>query len=385
MVYLLSIRISLRLFLSVVLLGLISACSSPKRADPPAVLSPLAQNQATKVIWQQQSNIKLDPQSLMQQPAIWQNQIFIATAKGQIQVYKLNNGQSVWQKDTDTPLSSSLGVADGLLVVGSQQGQLLAFNAKTGEAFWQTQLTSEVLAAPQIANNMVWVRTNDNRILAFSADEGKKRWHYESQTPVLSLRGNSAPLFKQGQIFAGFDNGELVSLDAENGQRAWSVNISQARGRTDLERMADIDGDLAWYNDNLYVSSFQGQTAALDPFDNRVLWQRDQATNLTPAVDSDAVYITTPKGHVIALDRQTGDILWQQKGLQARTVTAPVIFGQFIAVGDFEGFVHWLNLANGKLAGRYQAHKQAVRSLTTTPQGVLVIHEAGQLLLIKPA
>ncbi len=377
-------RLSLRTLIYPLLALLLSACGSKDYIDPPTPLKPLANAKASQIVWQQSSSADSEKHNTPLTPRIWQQRIYLGDLDGRIQIFELETGQLVSQYKTGLSLSASPGVGEGKILVGSSQGELRVLDAKDGSTLWQKQLSSEILTPAQINGNLIIVRTNNNRITALNADDGSELWHYQSSTPALSLRGNSTPLLHNDRVFAGFDNGELVALDSLSGKSHWKMNLAQPRGRSDLERMIDIDAALSFANRTLYVSSFQGQTAALDPFNNQVMWQSDQASHLNLGVDSNGVYLTTPKGHVRALERYSGNTLWQQSDLFARFVSAPVAYENKVAVADFEGYVHWLNNEDGSFYARVRLGKSAIRSLTVTEQGVLSLNDSGQLSLLRP-
>ena len=376
-------RLPLKTLIPLIVL-LLSACGSPDYIDPPTPLKPLKNTHQAQVIWQQYSRANSEDKSTPLLPTLWNQKIYLANADGLIQIFDLETGSLNTEYKTGLSLSANPGVGEAKILVGSKQGELLVLNADNGQELWRKQMSSEILSPAQINGNLIIVRSNNNRITALNADDGSELWHYQSTTPALSLRGNSAPLLYNDRVFAGFDNGELVSLDSLSGKSHWKVNLAQARGRSDLERMIDIDAALSFANNTLYVSSYQGRTAALDPFNNQVIWQNDQASHLNLAVGADTIYLTTPKGHIRALERDTGNTLWQQSDLFARYVSAPAVYNNHVAVADFEGYVHWLNRTDGSFYSRHRLGKTAIRSLISTDFGVLSLNDAGQLSLLRP-
>ena len=271
------------------------------------------------------------------------------------------------------------GIGGGMeaVYVGSDKGLLVALNEADGKELWRTQLTSEVLAPATSANGIVVSRTSDGRVTGISADDGKVIWSYQRAVPLLSLRGAGRPVIAGDTVIAGYDNGKLVALTLNDGKVIWEKSIAIPRGRTELERLVDIDADPVVIDDTAYVVTYQGQLAAVDINSGRVSWSRDMSSQIgLDAAYRDAVYVTDDQGYVWAVQDGSGDALWRQTRLLRRQVTAPAIAGNYIVVGDFEGYIHWIARDDGRFVSRQQLSDGPIYSKPLVINGIVYVTAA---------
>jgi outer membrane protein assembly factor BamB len=211
-----------------------------------------------------------------------------------------------------------------------------------------------VLAKPLLHNSNVIVRTVDGRVIAIDKSTGKIRWQYQRIIPDLTLRGNSKPLLTRDRIFVGMADGRIVALAPDTGEVVWDIALAVPAGRSEIQRLVDVDADLVLYGRGLYAVSYQGRLAAIDVERGQFLWARDFSSNTGLVVEDDALYLTDENGHVWALDRRNGATIWKQDKLSYRKLTRPALLGDHLAVGDFEGYIHVLSRYDGHFAARYQ-------------------------------
>ena len=312
-----------------------------------------------------------------QKPAIADGRVYAAAVEGGVRAFDLQTGNSVWHYESELPLSGGPGVGDGLVVAGSLEGDVVALDAATGAEKWTAKVGNEVLAAPTIGQGMVLVRSNDGRVTAFDAASGERRWFWEHETPTLSVRGNDAPLLGPGLVFVGNDDGTLSALGLADGRLLWEQTIAAAEGRSELDRMADVDGTPVLDGTTLYASSYKKQTMAIDGPSGRPLWAHDSGGPGQVAVAADRVVVSDADGIVWGLDKASGAALWQQDALLRRNVSAPAIQGDYAVVGDYEGYLHWLKLADGAFAARVDAAGDAIRAAPVVADGILVVQSTG--------
>ena len=266
-------------------------------------------------------------------------------------------------------------VQGDLLVAGGLDGQLYAFSTQDGADRWHTQLTSEVIAAPAIADGIVVVRTNDGHLVGLNAADGSHKWIFDQAVPPLSLRGNSPPLVAHGTVYNGFDNGKVIAVRLDDGNEQWVQSLSTGEGRTEVERLADVDGHLVTDGGTLYAAGYRGQVAALALDSGRPLWQRDLSSYVGVAVGGSTVVVVDADGNVWAFDRETGVNLWKQDQLKFRWLSAPAIQGKYVAVGDSEGYVHWLSLDEGKFAARERLGKKPIEGAPLVVNDILYVED----------
>ena len=321
-----------------------------------------------------------------QGPVVVDGRVYAAGTEG-VGAWDLQTGKRVWfhedkpeKKDKDKDavrlaISSSPGVGDGLLVVGGLEGDVLALDAATGERKWQAKVGSEVLAAPAVGQGMVLVRSIDGRVTAFDSTSGERRWFWTKETPALTVRGNSAPLLVPGAVFIGNDDGTLSAVALATGRLLWEQVVSPGEGRSELDRMADVDGTPVLDGDMLYVTSFKGETLAIDGPSGRPMWSHDAGGQGAVAVAPDSVVVSDPKGTVWALAKADGSALWQQPALARRSLSAVAVQGDYAVVGDIEGYLHWMRLQDGAFAARARAAKDPIRGRPVVADGLLVVED----------
>jgi outer membrane protein assembly factor BamB len=257
----------------------------------------------------------------------------------------------------DITLSAGPGVGDGLVVVVGYDGELVALNAADGTEAWQIKIEAESIAKPVVQENAVIVYTIDGRLRAFSAIDGTERWVIEQSVPALTQRGASTPVVVGNAVISGFDNGRLVAVDLDDGVLEWEAVLTPPSGRSDLDRLSDIDGELAVVGQDIYAAGYHGRLASLAAESGQVLWAREISSPAGVAADWNNVYTVGDDGQIIALLRRNGDDLWQQESLLRREPTPPVSFSTAIVVGDFEGYVHFFSNFDGRPVARERVGK----------------------------
>ena len=298
-----------------------------------------------------------------------------STVKGGVHAFDLQTGAKIWTYDSDLELSGGPGAADGLVVVGGLEGDVIALDASTGAEKWKAKVTNEVIAAPTIGQGMVFVRSNDGRVTAFDAATGERRWFWNHDLPTLTVRGNDSPTLGPGYVFVGNDDGTVAALALADGREFWSQVVAQPDGRTELDRMADVDGAPALDGTTLYATSFKKQTMAIDAPSGRPIWAHDSGGSGRVGVASDRVVVSDPSGTVWALDKASGGSLWSQPVLARRNLTSVAVQGDYAVVGDFDGYLHWLKLDTGELAARERTGHDAVRATPVVADGILVAED----------
>ena len=315
-----------------------------------------------------------------QGPAIADGRVYAAALEGGVRAFDLQSGQSIWAYPSQVRLSGGPGTGDGLVVVGGLDGEVIALDAATGAEKWQAKLNSEIIAAPAIGMGMVFVRSNDGRVTALDAASGERRWFWVHEVPLLSLRGNDAPVLGPGYLFVGNDDGTVTALAGNDGRPLWDQAVGQAEGRTELDRMADVDGTPLLDGTTLYASSFKRQTIAIDAPSGRPMWTSEHGGAGRIGLAGDRLVVADSNGSVFGLEKSAGSALWQQPGLARRNLTSPAVQGEYAVVGDFEGYLHWLKLDNGEFAARTRVGRDALRAAPLVVDGVLVVQNVdGQL------
>ena len=316
-------------------------------------------------------------------PAVVGSAVFVAGQDGSLS--RIEEGRIVWKIATGHALSAGVGASDRLVAVGTAKGDVLAYAADDGKPLWQAKASSEVLAAPTVGDDGVAVRSGDNRVFLFDLADGGRKWVYQRATPALAIRGAGSPVFADRYLFVGFPGGRLVALALQNGALAWEGTVAQPRGTTELDRVADIVAPPAVDGRQICAVAFQGKVACFDMGQGGALiWSRDLSSATGVALDGRYLFVTDDKGAVHALDRLTGSSLWKQDKLVSRGVSGPAVGRGLVAVGDVEGFVHFLSREDGAFAARLPTDGTPVRgAIQPLASGFLVQTVGGSVSAIE--
>jgi len=294
-------------------------------------------------------------------PAVYEGAVYAASANGRLARFDAARGKEVWRINTKEPLSGGVGADAGLVVVATKKGAVLAYDLK-GKLAWKSQVTSEVLMAPRASQGMVIVRSGDGKIYALNATDGKQQWEYRFTLPPLLLRSDSGVIIVRGIVLAGLPAGRIVALNLTNGNVVWEATLAQPKGANELERITDIAAAPMIGAEQACAATFQGRVGCYDFARGTLLWSRDASAFVALEVDPITVYMSDARSTVSALDRNTGATIWKQEKLLARQVSAPLELGLYLALGDFEGYVHFLDRDTGAFAARFSTDGSGIQA-----------------------
>jgi outer membrane protein assembly factor BamB len=338
-----------------VLLVLLAACSGGKdNAEPPAQLTGIDDQLPLVINWTLDTRAASNRAAYRLRPLLIGDRIYSIDTEGSIVCVNAATGRRLWRQDTELASITGLGGDARLIIASSRDGEIAAFREieKGLEPVWRAGIGSEIRATPVLDGEQIFVRSVDGKLRSLSASDGSQQWVVSRRVPALSLTGNSQPLVVGELVFVGLDDGKLVALERASGDVRWESTISIPSGRTEVERLVDLDGNFVYRDGIIYVSAFQGRLAAVQAVSGDLLWSREMSSFQSIAIDDETLYLSSENSHLWAIDRRTGSAFWKQDVLNARRITAPSIFGERIVVADFAGYLHWFNRQDGKLVGR---------------------------------
>jgi len=316
--------------------------------------------------------------------AIAGDRLYAAGRDGEVAAFDLKTGKQIWRVKTKVELTGGTGVGENLVAVGTGDGQIIAFAADSGAERWRTEVKGEILSAPAVAEKEVVVRTVDGKLRALAIEDGHELWITEQQIPRLTLRGLASPVITQDLAISGFDNGRVLAVSLRDGGTVWESPISPSHGRTELERLNDIDAAVKVSGEEIFVAGFQGRAAMLALESGQIWWTREVSSYRGVDVDDDQMYVSTSIGELVAMKRRSGAEVWRNDSLKFRSLSAPVAAGDYVAVADLEGYVHWFDRATGALAGRAKTGGDRVTNPPVAVDGtVYVINDAGSLSALR--
>jgi outer membrane protein assembly factor BamB len=362
----------------------LGACDKDKDIDPPAELVDIVARRDVDRLWSTSLSGDAARLRLALRPAIVDGTVYAASHDGDVVAVSADKGRRLWTVKTKLALSAGPEVGAGTIVLGSSDGDVIALDIANGTQRWKHPIGSEVLARPLIVNDLVVLRTVDGHIEGLALADGAVRWAVDEQVPRLTLRGTASPVLANDRIIAGFDNGRVLAIDPRNGDVLWDTIVNAPKGRTELERLSDIDSPARVAGDDVFVVGFQGRVAMLALDSGQIWWARDASSYRGFSLDEQNLYLTTSESLVIAMRRTDGAVQWEQPGLRQRALTAPAIDGDALVVGDFEGYLHWLDKATGEIVARQKADGERITNApVTTDAGVFVQTDAGKLLALR--
>lgn len=351
------------LIAAVASLALLAGCAGNKVEPqyPPKDLSRFEERVSLSSAWSQRVGRGLSRANYPIAPARDGDTVFAADERGRLMALDAGSGSRRWQVDLDVAVSSGLTAVAGDVYLGTRNGEVLAVSQSDGRVRWRARVPSEVLAAPQPSQQLLVVQSVDGSVTALDRSNGTERWVHSSTRPSLTLRGTGTPTVIDPVTFAGFANGRLAALDNRNGYPLWERRIAIPQGRSDIDRLVDLAGQPVLTPDGrLFVTSFNGRLAALDALRGEPLWARDHSSYLTPVLVGDYLFTVNEAGHVFALDASNGNEVWRNTSLEGRAITAPAFANGYLVFGDFEGYLHLIDVRDGELAGRRRVDRSGI-------------------------
>ncbi len=354
-------------------------------ADPPAVLSEYPMELQFDVLWKTAVGDGADKQFLKLIPVVQGDRIYAADRQGSLQARNSGNGELVWETASDLVFSAGPGLGRQTVIMGGASGEVAAYEIGSGAQKWLTHVPSEVQAVPVIVNAIVIVRTTDGKVIALREEDGTQLWLSEGNVPALSVRGAGAPAVNENSLIIGSANGKMQALQLRDGKNLWEATIAMPSGRSEIERLVDLDVDPIISRGAIYVSSFQGGTSSVSEVDGDVIWRNPEVSSYAGiSADFRYLYVSDINSEVSQLDQRSGAALWKQKDLHNRQLTAAVVYDSYVVVGDFEGYVHWLSTSDGRQLGRIQISSSPIEAKPVIVDGIVYIYaKDGTLAAIK--
>ncbi len=337
----------------------------PEPTDP-APLVKFDETVKVKKVWSTGMGEGMGKAGVSMPPAYFNGVIYAADYEGRLTAVNAENGHKIWQIKTKLPFSGGPYVGESLLLMGTLDGTVLAFDPEDGSERWSAKVSSEVLALPGISDEVAIVRSIDGRVFGLNASTGARVWIYDHSVPLLTLRGNTDILVRGGTVFVGYADGSVAALHVNDGSVIWTQTVASPEGRTELERLADIGTQMVLIASDLIVSSYKNRVASLAADSGRLLWFKDISSVTGVQVDRTNLAVSDKEDNLWLLDRRSGSTLWKIDQLTNRRLTRPAFYGDLIVVGDKEGYLHWIDLAEGKFVARVREGRKGFASAPLT-------------------
>ena len=324
--------------------------------DPPAVLKEFQAKLNPRILW----SAKLEgAESYEFYPGIIGDEAYAASSDGGLAKFDLKTGKAIWRINTGEKLSGGVGAGVNEITVGTSTGLVVAYDLN-GKLLWKTRLSSQILSAPTIHEGLVIVRTADNLIHGVNVKDGLKKWTFSRVGPPLSLRSSAGVVASDGVIYVGFPGGKLAAIREDNGSLIWEITVAQPKGVTEIERASDVTSSPVIDGLTIYTVAYQGKISAVDRVNARTLWSRDISSYTGLNIEGARIYVAHTGGALYSLAIESGKTYWRQGALLNRKLTTPLGMGDYVAVGDLEGYIHILDKETGAFLGRIQLDEDPV-------------------------
>ena len=366
----------------------ISGCSlfnqGAEDSRQPATLQVIDNSLKIATVWKTSIGDGAQGLSFNLRPTVQEGVLYLASSNGVVRALNASTGANIWSLNTGLILSAGPSANSGRVIVASNNGDVIALGSKTGKELWRSKVSGEVIAAPGVGLEQVAVRAANGTLHVLSANSGTELWFDEQVVPTLSLRGASTPLVTSGVIIAGTDGGKLISFSAVDGAVLWERLLGLPRGSTELERLIDIDGNIALNETNLFAVGYNSRLAKIDALSGSIIWGKTVSSNTGVGLGLSEVFVATADDHLIAFNQESGAQVWKSEEYQYRELTTPTPIGKALVVGDFEGFVHFISPIDGKTLARTKISKAAIKQAPVYANDmVYVIADNGQLMAYK--
>lgn len=364
-------------------LSLLAGCSPTRELVKPTPLTAIDNRFPPDILWQASAGSAQKDGLKHIAPVITNERVIVADAAGNVRAYALKTGQSLWTASLNMPLSVGGGASADEVVFGSDTGKVVALATDSGKALWHAQAPSAVEAAPSVGEHGTVVRAKDGAVSLLNNKDGQLVWTVAHNEPVMTLQGQSRALLFPDAVALGFDDGEFTVLSRADGRSLWKNQVALPTGRTEIDRMVDIDATPLFADGFFYVATYQGRLAAISARGGQTLWSRKFSGFTDMSLDAHALYATDASGIVWAFDRRTGEPLWRQPALAYRGVSGPALNNGKLVVGDQEGYLHVLDPQTGTIVGRLRIDGAIIDPMRSEEGVITVVTRAGDLVVFK--
>ncbi len=359
--------------------------SDGDNAEPPAELTDYQAEIKLDIIWDESDGLGTDELNLNLVPAVNETQVIIADHDGLIQARNRLDGELLWEVETDLAISSGPVIAGEMLLVGTSKAEVLALNAKTGAAIWKQTVSSEVLALPLVVDNSVVIRSVDGQVSSLNKADGKLLWTVGHHTPALSIRGNGSPVVKDDVMIIAYADGKLAALKTVDGGYLWESSVAVPHGRSEVERLTDLNGTPILKDNTVFIGSYNSGINAASALDGDILWRNEAISSLYGlTADERYLYLSDASSDMWQLDQRNGASYWKQTDLHQRQLSQPAIYGDYVVVGDFEGYLHWLSKTDGRLLARIEITDEPIIAQPVIIDNIVYVYATdGELAAVK--
>lgn len=350
----------------------------------PAKLVDFEAEKKVKVLWRKSVGAGLGEEFNKLSLAVNGNAIYATDIEGSIFAFDRNNGATLWSTELETPIVGGVGVGPNHVAVATESGEIVMLNADDGAQMWRQQMSSETLSPVQMNTEIAVAQLQNGKLVAMNISTGERLWTYDSQIPRLTLRGTSSPIVAANVTIAGFANGKLVAVNNDSGAELWERRVTVPEGKTELERLIDIDARPLYIDGVIYIVSYQGKLVAVSASDAQIIWSQNASSYQSLAAGFGNIYVSQANGFIEAFDQRSSASVWRQVALENRQSTSPAVLGNSVVVGDYDGYLHFMSQIDGHFIARYRVDSEGLRGDMAVSDDVLyVLGNGGRLVALQ--
>lgn len=350
----------------------VAGCSDDEVA-PPSPLPDYEETVSLRKLWSEGVGDGVEEYYVALTPSVTEKYVYAAAIDGTVVKLDRATGDAVWEMDTGYPITGGVAAAYGYVAFGTSNGDVILLKDEDGAQVWKVNVGGQVLSSPALSPERVVVQSIDGRLQGLNIVDGVRVWLYDTSIPILTLRGESSPIVVGNIALAGFANGKMAALQVNDGFVGWERAIAEPEGRSELERLVDIDGRFDIADTMVYAATYQGRIAAVEVPSGRQQWSKEFSSHAGLSVSMETLFATSDESEILAMDAATGAEQWKQSKLKGRSVTAPVAYDKYVVAGDFEGYLHWMDRQTGDFVARVKVDGDGVRAPVVVSDDVVYV------------
>ncbi len=359
--------------ISIAFLTLLTACSSSPQKPKPAELAPNVALVGVKPVW----STRVGDIAYSLELAVVGNTVLAAGGDGSVSAIDATTGRDLWRASVGAPIAAGVGSDGKLAAVVTRSNDLVVLSsANAGRELWRQKLPAQVYTAPLVAGERVFVLGADRAVSAFDGQTGRRLWQIQRPGDPLVLR-QAGVLQAVGDTLVVGLSGRMVGLNPLNGTVRWDAPVATPRGTNEVERLVDLLARTSRVGDVVCARAFQASVGCVNATRGTVLWSKPANGSVGVHGDDRLVVGSESDGKVVAWQRATGERAWVTDRLQYRGLSAPLLLGRSVAIGDSTGFVHLLSRDDGSLLTRLSTDGTAVAAPPVLVGTTLVVATRG--------
>lgn len=308
--------------------------------------------------------------------------IFVAGSDGVVAAIDARTGGDLWRTSLGTKLSAGVGSDGRFSAVVTRDNELIVLDGS--KETWRQKLGAVTLTAPLVAGGRVFVLLGDRSVAGFDASNGRKLWQQQRSGDALVL-GRSGIVMAVGDTLVTGLGGRLVGMNPLNGKIRWEAQVANSRGTNEVERLVDLVSGVSREDNQVCVRAFQSSVGCVDTTKGTVIWSKPASAASGVDGDATALFGAESDGRVVSWRRADGERLWVSERLRFRSLSAPLLIGESIVIGDEAGTLHFLSRRDGAPLNRLSTDGSPIASnLVLVGKTVIAVTQRGGVFGFKP-